>query len=198
MIGIKFSDSYEAKKKRIQRLPKLVNEAADTFSKKDAVSIIDAFQEGIRTNAFSLEPLKQSTIDRKRKSGKPMPVNPLYGVGDDDKESYINVFKIRKLKKGYRIYPRWAKHHDSKLSLRALFDIHEKGLLINLPSGTIIRIPPRPAFTLAYRKFLSEKSKQESSEKVKEAMMKFVKTGDEKMFKDISKDKKELDRHDED
>lgn len=198
MITAKFSNSYEAKKKRIQRLPKLVNEAADTFSKKDAVAIIDTFQIGIRENSFSLVPLADSTKRRKMSQGMPMPSNPLYGLGDDEKNSYINVFKIRKLKKGYRIYPRWAKHHDSSLSLRSLFEIHEEGRLITMPSGTIIRIPPRPAFTLAFRKHLSEKAKQETSQKVSNAMMKYVNKNSMKEFKEISKNKKELNKHDED
>lgn len=197
MISAKFSTSYEAMKKRVQRLPKLIEDSADTFSKKDAVKLIEIFQEGIRDNSFGLEPLKDKTIQRKIREGKSKPTFPLYGDGDDENESYINMFRIRKIKKGYRVYARWAKHHEAPLQLRWLLDVHENGALIRHPNGAIIRIKPRPAFKKAYDRLLIEKLNKENADKVQKAMISLLKYGSENEFRKIS-DKGGLEKYDED
>jgi len=196
MVGVKFSPNYEAVKKRIQRLPKLVNEAADTFSKKDAVFLIETFQKGLSDGSFPLQVLKPDTEKQKAARGYSKPQNPLYGAGASEDKSYYNLFRIRKIKNGYRVYARWAKHHDSALPLRVLFGIHENGALIKQPNGAIIRIPPRPAFRLAYQRYLKKRVRQENVRKVQDAINALI-SGREKELQELGKKSRETDKYDE-
>lgn len=196
MIDVKFSTKYHAVKARIRRLPKLVEGSADTFTKKDAVALIDTFREGIKDDSFGLARLQGTTIARKIREGKEKPRNPLLGEGDRKDTSYINLFKIRKIKNGYRIYPRWAKHYGSGLELRHLFAIHEMGALIRKPNGVIIRIPPRPAFAKAFRRHINRRRKSENVKDVKEAMTSLIKTGSDYKFRKINTKTKETDKYD--
>jgi len=197
MIKPKFSKNYAAVKSRIRRLPKLVEQTADTFSKKDAVSLIETFQDGIKNDSFGLTRLKNKTILAKAKQGKPKPDTPLYGDGETEDNSYINLFAIRKIKKGYRVFARWAKHHEAGIPLRDLFDIHEKGALIKMKNGGIIRIPPRPAFSKAFRKFLNKKKKAENVKAVRDAMDQLIQKGNEQAFQKLFAKNKETDKFDE-
>lgn len=186
MIKAKFSDTYNAKLKRIRRLPTLVNQVADSATKRDANGIVKDFQNGVRKNNFSLENLKPETIKRKQAQGYTKPRTPLYGEGDSDPNSYINMFLVKKLKNGYRIFPRWAKHHDSDVSLRVLFYVHENGAIIN-NGKTLIRIPPRPAFRKAFQRYLRRRAKQETSKDVREAINETIKTGKTTKFRRATK-----------
>lgn len=197
MIEAKFSTKYQAVKARIRRLPKLVEGSADTFTKKDAVALIDTFRDGIENDSFGLARLQPTTIARKIKQGKKKPRNPLLGEGENRDTSYINLFKVRKIKNGYRVYPRWAKHYGSGLDLRHLFAIHERGALIRRPNGTITRIPPRPAFAKAFRKHLNERQRAENVRQVRDAMAELIKNGSEYKFKKLNTKTKETDKHDE-
>jgi bifunctional DNA-binding transcriptional regulator/antitoxin component of YhaV-PrlF toxin-antitoxin module len=197
MIKPKFSKNYDAVKSRIRRLPKLVEQTADTFSKKDAVALIQTFRDGIKNDSFGLTRLKTKTVLAKSRQGKPKPTTPLYGDGENEKNSYINLFAIRKIKNGYRVFARWAKHHESSLSLRDLFEIHEKGALIKMKNGGIIRIPPRPAFSKTFRRFLNKKKKAENVKAVRDAMDKLIHKGNEQDFKKLFSKNSETDKFDE-
>ena len=197
MIKAKFSNKYAAVKSRIYRLPKLVEKTADTFSKKDAVALIQTFRDGIKNDSFGLTRLKNKTVLAKSRQGKPKPATPLYGDGETEDNSYINLFAIRKIKKGYRVFARWAKHYDAGIPLRDLFEIHEKGALIKMANGGIIRIPPRPAFSKAFRRFLNKKKKAENIKAVRDAMDKLIHKGNEQDFKKLFEKNKETDKFDE-
>lgn len=186
MIKAKFSNSYDAKIKRIKRLPKLVGNIADTTAKKDATGIIEDFKNGIRKNNFGLKVLQDITIKRKRALGYSKPTTPLYGAGDDVTETYIDMFIVKKLKKGYRITPRWKMHHSGNVELRILFYVHENGAIIN-NGKALIRIPPRPAFRMAFQRYLRRKQKRETSKEVKKAIRETINTGNTNGFKRINK-----------
>lgn len=184
MIKAKFSGTYNAKIKRIRRLPKLVKSAADTVAKKEPQKIIEDFQNGIRKNNFRLIPLTEETIKQKKRMLYSKPRTPLYGLGDGGTNTYINMFFIKKIKNGYRIVPRWARHHNAGIPLRVLFFIHENGAVIN-NGKTLIRIPPRPAFRLAFNRYLRRKMKGENTKDVKEAIIETIKTGKTTKFRRI-------------
>lgn len=180
-MAVKYSNTYEAKKKRIQRLPEFTNDIMFGVIKKNAVMLIEEFKKGIRKNDFGLEPLKDKTVASKKRQGLKKPNNPLYGKGDErQKDSYMNMLRIRKLKRGWKVYPSWGKHWNSDLKLRDLFTVHEFGTKIVLKNGTIIQIPPRPAFLLAYRRMMSKRysDKKETSKEVKNAMKDFINKAD--------------------
>ena len=170
MIKPKFSDTYNAKMKRIRRLPKLVKQAAD----------------GIRKNNFKLAKLDPKTVQAKRRQGFSKPNTPLYGAGDSGTNTYINMFFIKKIKNGYRIIARWALHHDAGIPLKVLFFIHENGAIINTGKA-LIRIPPRPAFRKAFARYLRRKIKGETSKDVKEAIQETIKTGKTTKFRRVGK-----------
>lgn len=196
--SVQFSNNYWAKRKRIQRLPKLYENYAEGVIKKDMIGIMDAFHDGISDDAFGLDALAGSTVKQKIRMGYEKPGTPLYGKGDrEPKKSYANMWRIRKVAEGWKLFASWAKHHKSKLTLRHLLAIHEKGITITLPNGTLIRIPPRPAFLYAQRKFASDKlkNKKERAREVKKAIKKFIMDADDKIFKtyDDFKNNKEYD-----
>lgn len=197
MITAKFSTKYEAVKKRIQRLPELLERSADTFTKKDAVGVIDTFREGISKNSFRLIPLAKITIAKKRKEGKKKPKTPLYGKGEEEKNSYINTFRIGKLKNGYTVYPRWAKHHEANVTLRYLLKVHEEGCVIRKKDGTLIRIPPRPAFAKAFMRHMRKRIKIENVKKVKEAMRNMVRAGNIDLFNELAEKTARTNKYDE-
>jgi len=184
-VTFKFSLNHKAILSRIRRLPKLVNDAMDGQTKKDVINVIDEFKNGIKRNNFGLEALSELTIKSKELKGMEKPNAPLYGLGDSKKNSLINALAFRKIKNGYRLYRRRAKHHTANLPLNILLAIHEQGALIKTKNA-LIRIPPRPVVDKAITRALKKKKKNEPSRSVKKAINKLLKTGNENMFKKLS------------
>jgi len=202
VINYKPSKNLKAIQSRIRRLPELVNDAMDAQVKKDVISVIEEFQKGIAGNGFDLEPLNEQTVRIKQEAGQPKPSTPLYGEGESQKNSLINALAIRKIKNGYRLYRRRAKHYKADLPLNVLLAIHEYGALIPVtekmrsflhyigihlsPNTKIVRIPPRPVVDKAIIKALKKKRRNENVKKVKQAINKLIKTGDDSLFKKIT------------
>lgn len=180
----KFSTNFEAVRSRLRRLPKLVNSAMDSSTKKDVVSVIEAYQNGIRKNNFRLHPLTIFTINRKKAKGLTKPKTPLYGEGDSEKNSLINALAFRKLKNGYRLYRRKAKHYEADLTLEELLLIHEHGAIIKngFGRGVVIRIPPRPVVDLAMNRALRKKKKGEPDKTIWKAINQLIRTGQTTIF----------------
>ena len=132
-----------------------------------------------------MQPLSQKTIDSKERQGLSKPETPLYGYGDWSDKSYMNMFLLRKLKNGWKAYPRKAKHHKANMELRQLFEIHEYGRTIKR-GETLIRIPPRPAGWATYREVLLKVKKKEASRKVKQAITEYINTGNQKLMNKVS------------
>lgn len=194
----RFSESYEAKRARIRRLPTIVNQMMDSMRKRDAVQLIETYQEGLRKNNFNLERLKPQTVQRKMARGGKRPKAPLYFRGDDEKNSYVNMLKMVKLKKGYRVMTRTAKHHEADMSLRELWSIHEHGATIRGRGGSVIRIPPRPALHLAQQRFLKHLKRQEPTREVRKAINEVMRTGKSQTLAQIRKQAdRESRRHEE-
>jgi len=183
-VTFKFSLNHKAILSRIKRLPKLVNDAMDAQIKKDVVNVIDEYKKGIRRNNFGLTPLHFLTIKRKISLGQPKPTTPLYGEGDSKKNSMINALAFRKIKKGYRLYRRIAKHHSAEIPLKDLLYIHEHGAIVQFELKEI-RIPPRPVVDKAIIRALKKKKKNEPSRSVKKAINELIKTGNDSMFKKL-------------
>jgi hypothetical protein len=211
IASVKYSTNYRAVENRLKNLPHLMPGFLEAHAMKYAVRFIKIWQDGLKKNDFGLIPLKEETVKAKanmsflkgRGRGKAKaeipykkPGTPLYGAGlDIDLKTYINMLRIFKKSKLYKVMPSWAKHHKSSLKLKDLFDIHEKGRTIIKPDGTAIRIPPRPALFLAYRRFLNEKRQQDPAKKFKQEVGKYLKTGTSKYFDDVLKSKSEGDKY---
>ncbi len=196
MVKVRFSQNYWAKRKRIQRLPKLLAGIADTTTKKDAIGLIRVFREGIKNNSFRLKSLQPATVARKRSRGLPKPKTPLYAFGELEDKSYINMMRIRRLKKGYRVAQSWAKHHESELKLKDLFIVHEYGTVIIKKDGTVIRIPPRPAFSYAFRRYMAQRKKADETMEVRRAITRFVQTGKQDLMRKIMERSADFDDYD--
>lgn len=201
--GVKFSSHFEAVRSRIRRLPNLIISAGQSILKKDVVGIIEEYKNGIRRNNFKLERLSSFTVMRKKELGMPKPTTPLYGLGDSNKNSLINALMYKKIKNGWKIVRRKAKHYKAKLTLDKLLAIHENGALIkvtprmraylhsigmHLSKNTqIIRIPPRPVLDKAIQRHLRKKERKENVARVRGAIRNLIKTGSQSEFDKINK-----------
>lgn len=193
MVKQKLAVTKSAIYKRIQRLPKFALDAIENCAKGKAESLTTLFHDGIKENTLGLLPLKDTTIDTKEAMGFEQPDTPLYGLGDDADNSYANMMDVVKDEAGKRwtVKPRDAKHQiqlpdgsvvDSNFMLKDLFKVHEYGCTITngFGKGIFIRIPPRPAFRYAYEKLMLLISKKDPAKKVRDAVTRFVRSGDEK------------------
>lgn len=189
-VKMQFTSQGKAKMKRLKNVPTL-NESQNLFhayAKADALRLIRNFHEGIKRDSFGLEQLADKTVKRKYSLGMQFPEVPLYGRGDEKKKnSYVNMLRLKKLKKGYKVAPSWGRHHTSKLSLRSLFLIHEFGTIIQR-GETLIRIPARPALFESYKKTVQETRRLKRSPAVKRIMTKYINEGKTAHFN------KEIDR----
>jgi hypothetical protein len=159
-MPIHFSKSYEDKMKRIKDIPKLVNGYMEVTLKEDAVGLIDTFHDGLINNDLGLYPLAEQTVINKIRLGFGSPENPLVGKGDDRqsaKDSYANMLRLQKIKNGWKVVPSKALHWSGKVTLDKLFAIHEYGAKITTKNGTIINIPPRPAYLISYNRWMSKR-----------------------------------------
>lgn len=157
-MKIKFNKSYFDLQKNIKKLPKAIFPLLFAQTQRDSLNMIKTFQDGIRQNSFRLVKLVDGTIQRKKYLNYSHPRTPLYGQGDEKKKnSYINMLRIRKLKNGHKVYASNAKHWSGNLKLNDLMTVQEFGTIIKSKSGTLIRIPARPAFMKAYNRILIRK-----------------------------------------
>jgi len=196
-VSFHFSIKYNAVRSRVARLPKLVEGAATAQVKRDALNLIEFFQTGIRDNLFDLIPLADSTIMSKRLLEYTKPETPLYGAGDDEEMSYINMLRIKKVgTRKWLVFPTTDKHHKSSLNLSSLLEVHEQGMVIsqtrhNEDTGesteVLIRIPPRPAFSKAFKRVLRTRmvDARESTGKVRNAVRHLMLTGSDLKFKEL-------------
>ena len=176
------SDSIAAVRKRIERLPKLTGDALESYAKKNALALVRLFHDGIKKDQLGLWPLKDRTIATKAAAGFEEPESPLYGAGDEEPDrSYSNMLEATRGTKAWFVRPKsgyhWSKKGRKRIKLADLFSIHEYGATImnGFGKGIIIRIPPRPALTYAYKKLLGKLKREEPSKKVREAMVKHAK-----------------------
>ena len=138
-----------------------------------------------------LERLAEITISSKSRQGFEKPSSPLYGKGDSAQErSYANMLNITKRGNSWVLYPSTRMHWSGKIRLDELFMIHEHGAIVKQQRGentVLIRIPPRPALLLSYRRFLIKKraDKREQSKEVKRAMTDYINKGNDKKLKDF-------------
>ena len=199
MTKINYSTNFQAIQSRLRRIPKLVDETLDSFAKRDAVRVIQIYQDKLKRDKFDVDRLSDATVKIKSEQGLPQPRTPLYGQGENEPDSLYNALAIRKIKGGYRVYVRWAKHHASDLKLRDLLNIHQRGALImvtdkmrgflhylgiHLRADTvIIRIPPRPILDMAIVAALKMRRKEDPAKIIREAMAEIIKTGKENIFK---------------
>lgn len=182
---VKYSTNYQAQMSRIRRLPRKYDEVIRGAILRDAEGVIAEFRQGILRKNFRLVPLRPATIDRKRSAGAQHPDFPLYDAGPRELRSYMNMMQITRLKNGYKVGPNpRALHHSKRLRLADLFVIHEYGATIKqFKSGqlVLIRIPPRPAWELAYDRLMKKRKTREPrpAVEVRRAITQFVKTGKE-------------------
>jgi hypothetical protein len=164
-----FSMNTEVVRSRLRRLPKLIDDHMDAFSKRDAEDFIKNFRAGLRNNAFRLEPLRPETMRCKKRQGYSRPASPLYGLGLEGTRTYTSSVHIYKIKQGWRVNVLDVKHHEADVSVKTLFHIHEHGVVINTGKA-VIRIPARPAFRRAYEQTLAQHRDKEASAAVLEAI----------------------------
>ena len=192
MVKVKFSNSYDAKRKRIKRLPKFIPGAISGYTKRDLIKIKKIFHDGIKDDTLRLAKLAEMTVEKKVRRGFPRPRNPLYGKGDGSEDrSYANMLNITKRGNTWTLYPSRRMHWSGRMKLSDLFNIHEHGAIVRQQRGgktILISIPPRPALLISYRRFLIEKKKdkREKSKEVKKAMTEYINNAGYSGLKNIS------------
>ena len=188
------SDGAAAIKSRIQRLPRLIGLAAESYAKRNAKQLVREFHDGIKERKFGLVKLRPATITAKERMALERPSSPLYGVGDyDEKHSYANMMKIKREKYKYTVYPSGEYEHKKRgrgkggprIRLRDLLAVHEYGRTIPNAFGKSIsvRLPPRPALRYAYTRLMKDIKKRDPSAKVRLAVVKYLRTADELALK---------------
>jgi len=199
MIGVKFNQSWHNKRKRINRLPKYAIGIVDLNTKGKAYDFIKLWQSNIRANALGVRRLKAKTVKAKQRLGYTRPDVPLYGLGDDDPHTFINMMRVFKIKDGYRVAPGRKRHHKSKLTLKELFNVHEYGCTISngFGKGIRIRIPARSTFFLTYADYLSEISRRRSDRAVRKAIKDYLERGREDLSRRIRSKYARMRRYDE-
>jgi|GEM_PF-5753709 len=175
-VKVNYSRRWDSVKKRINRIPKIAFPIMRAFVKTDALSMIKEFHDGIKKKAFGLEKLASGTVKRKRSLGMERPSTPLYGLGDEKKKnSYVNMLRMKKIKNGYNVYASNRKHYGGNIKLNDLLEVHENGTIIKR-GNNLIRIPPRPAFLMAYKNVLKKRIKRlkTTGRELKEAIIGYV------------------------
>jgi hypothetical protein len=190
MGQVTLSKTAEAVRARIRRLPKLMTMAIEAKAKKDAIAVITEFHDGIKESRYGLMPLASATIAAKSRAGYSDPEAPLYGKGDDAQpKSYMNMLRLRKMAKAWKVVPSKGWHWSRKIKLADMLKVHEYGCTITngFGKGITIRIPPRPALRYAYRAVMYRRTKNDPARELREAALKLVKKGDETALRKIIK-----------
>lgn len=183
MIKVIFSGSYQAKMKRIKRLPLLLDDVISGLTKRDLLKINEIFKNGIKNNKLSLDKLADMTVKSKISKNYPKPSSPLYGKGEiEGDRSYSGMMIVKKMNNGWKLQPSEKRHWSKNISLKNLFKIHEHGAIIKKKTKTgmiLIKIPPRPALLLSYQKYMIQKKRnqKEKSIAVKKAIANLINNG---------------------
>lgn len=186
--SVKFFNKWYDLQKRIRFMPKIVERLANAKTHADAESMVKTFHDGIKQNSFHLKKLKDGTIQRKRYLGYKEPDIPLYGMGDAKKKnSYMNMLRIKKIKNGFRVFPGKEKHWDSSLTLEALQKIHEHGIIIKR-GNSLIRIPPRPAMSYAFKAVHKGRTMKEVLSRMRAVIRMYIRKGDDSGIREFEKE----------
>jgi hypothetical protein len=143
----------------------------DAARKKDALVVVKEFRESIEEGKIN-PPLSPRTVTRKKKKGYSKPTYPLRGLGMEAARTYARSMRIYKTKGGWRVRMPAVKHHESKLKMDILFQIHEYGATTK--NGAYI--PSRPALARAYQKVLRDIAAGEVAQ-VQAACTEYLSTG---------------------
>jgi len=192
MVKAKFSMNYRAIQARIRRLPKILTDRLEGYAKRDAVGVVREFQQGLEERSLRLKPLEPSTVQRKAALGLEHPDHPLWGLGLEERRSYVNMMEVKRVGKAWIVRPKNRFHHgkrkpgdpgERKIRLRDLFDVHEYGATVIGAfghKGQVVRVPARPAFRYAYRRYMAGRASRDPAGEVKQAIVRYVQTGDRK------------------
>lgn len=168
------SVNYSAIRQRIRRLPEMVDIAAETIRKRDAYKMVQYYREGITNGNFPFPSLAPSTIRQKRRKGYAKPENPLYAGGKEIANTLVRNYRVYKMRDGYIVKHTNVKHHESKLSVNHIAKIQEYGLVVN-NGQALIRIPPRPAIHMAFKRVMQELSAKDPAKEVRQAVTRYLK-----------------------
>lgn len=196
MVKSNLSMKQAAIEKRIQRLARVYSDRVEAYAKGQAEELVKRYHDGIKADEFGLAPLQPATVSQKDAAGYELPESPLYGLGDEAEDTYANALEAVRQDKRYVVRPRDARHQyvdkdgrvrRSKITLKGLFMVHEYGCTITngFGRGITIRLPPRPALHYAYRALMDKRRRLEPAAKVRTAMARYVREGDEAMIKEI-------------
>lgn len=174
-LKVTFSNNY---KRLMNEFPNLPNVCMDVFRsaiKRDALTTVKEFKEGIKANRLGLVKLQDGTVRSKKAMGYKKPTYPLYGLGDESKRrSYMNMLRVKDMKNSVTVSPSHEKHHSEALTLNKLWNIHEHGATIKGAGGALIRIPLRPALKKALNRAMSKRKMSATAKVIKTAVVLYI------------------------
>jgi hypothetical protein len=172
---------YEFKERMIQAGKQLELALKDiAFTQSDY--FIKSFQMGLKTNALRLRPLKDLTITIKARKSFQYPRSPLYGKGEQEKNSIYNMLQAKDNEKAkhYEVSVRDAEHWDPEnrkkgLTLQDIANIHEDN-----PKKK------RPLFGNTKKMFKNITTKSELKVLLTKAISQYITKKEKKYFKEAS------------
>jgi hypothetical protein len=176
-MGRKLSETASAVRKRKAALPSLAEGLMRASRRGDADSLIAYFRSGIAERRFRLAPLQPRTVAAKARRGEPNPAAPLYGMGLPEARSYVRALKRYRARRGWVVRFPAARHHSSKLTMDKLHEVHEYGAVFVSKSGSVWRMPPRPALTKAYEMVIRDQRDRDPSAEVRRACAEHLRLG---------------------
>lgn len=138
-----FDANYQRLSLALRRLPSFAGVSAKFYTKASANQYLRFLQDHIKGDKLGLKKLKH-------RIGA-----PLYDTGELVDGLSVHAFPGAKRGRYHVGAIGNKKHRGSGLKISALMKIHEYGKTIKR-GDTLIRIPPRPAIRLSWRKFIKE------------------------------------------
>lgn len=171
------SINHDAVKRRIAKLPSMVNQMAETSVHGQALRLIEIYREGLEGNTFPLPRLKRKTVKRKAALGYTKPENPLRALGMDGTNTLASSLRAWKTGNGWVVRMPKRSHSSGRIELDKLLAIHENGAIIRKSDGTVFRIPSRPVFAMSYAQLMKELKERDPAAEVTQAVNEMLTKG---------------------
>jgi hypothetical protein len=130
--------TYDAIRARLRRAPKIVNDVAVAYAKKNAEAVKLTFQRMIE-NGEVRPPLRPGTVARKKALGLDKPLNPLRGKGMWASKTYVRSIRLYKVVDGWEVKIPNTPHWSGKVTNAQLYQWLEHGTH-KMPARPVLRM----------------------------------------------------------
>jgi hypothetical protein len=151
---------------KLRYFPKNIKGVSVEASKAHAVGVKDTIKTGLLQMNLVTPPLKPSTLEIKKRQGKPRIKTPLVGWGLQRIDSMINGLKVIKRNGKYRLSPDGTHYSGKRQAL--IWSVHEYGAIITnaFGKGITVRIPPRFPLRKGVQRYLRSQAKNTTNKEL--------------------------------